>query len=50
MVIEANIDNEARQLVFSRLLMAYASGERVNIGYDSKDECSGARIKVYRVG
>lgn len=50
MAIEANIDNEARQLVFSRLLMAYASGEIINIGYDSKDECVGSRIKIYRVG
>lgn len=50
MVIEANIDNEARQLVFSHLLMAYASGEIINIGYDSKDECVGSRIKIYRIG
>lgn len=50
MAIDSNIDNEARQLVFARLLMAYASGESVNIGYDANDECVGGRIKVYRVG
>lgn len=41
---------ELRQIVFSRLLAAYAAGEVVNIGYDSKDECVGPRIKVYRIG
>lgn len=41
---------EVRQIVFSRLLSAYATGEVVNIGYDGKDECVSTRIKVYRVG
>jgi len=50
LVIDSGIDDQARQMVFSRLLMAYASGEVINIGYDSVDECIGGRIKVYRAG
>ncbi|TVZ37142.1 hypothetical protein P886_1483 [Alteromonadaceae bacterium 2753L.S.0a.02] len=50
MVIDGAIDSEARQLVYTRLLLAFARGENVNIGYDSKDECVGSRVKVYRVG
>ncbi|MEJ2415776.1 MAG: hypothetical protein P8Y45_02355 [Exilibacterium sp.] len=50
LAIDPNIDHETRQIVFARLLMAYATGETVNIGYDANDECIGARMKVYRVG
>jgi len=48
--IDPSIPAERRQVVLSRILLAYASGKPVNIGYDSKDECVGSRIKIYRVG
>jgi len=41
---------ELKQIVYSRLLAAYAADEVVNNGHDGKDECVGARMKVYRVG
>lgn len=50
MVIDKSVSVERRQVVLSRILLAYASGEIVNIGYDSKDECIEGRIKVYRIG
>jgi tRNA A37 threonylcarbamoyltransferase TsaD len=50
MAIDTAIPSERRQVVLSRILLAYASGTPVNIGYDSKDECIGSRVKIYRVG
>ena len=50
LAIDPGISNESRQLVMSRLLMAYASGETVNIGYDKTADCVGSRIRVHRVG
>lgn len=50
MAIDISIPAERRQVVLSRIMLAYSLGEKVNIGYDSKDECIGSRIKVYRVG
>lgn len=50
LAIDTDVEPESRQMVLSRLLVAYTSGETINIGYDSKDECAGNRIKIYRVG
>ena len=51
MVIDKSMPADRRQIMMSRILLAYATGNPVNIGYDSKDEClDGSRIKVYRVG
>ena len=50
LAVDTSIPAERRQVVLSRILLAYASGTPVNIGYDSKDECAGSRIKIYRVG
>ncbi|CAH7080014.1 conserved hypothetical protein [Vibrio chagasii] len=53
MSIDPTISSESRQLVMSRLLLAYSTKEKVNIGYDKEgnsDSCVGNRMKVYRVG
>ncbi|WP_370979954.1 hypothetical protein [Agaribacterium sp. ZY112] len=48
--IDASTPDATRQQVLSRLLLAYASGEPINIGYDAEGGCSHGRMKVYRVG
>lgn len=53
MAIDPSISPESRQLVMSRLLLAYSTKEKVNIGYDkdsNPDSCVGSRMRVYRVG
>ena len=53
MAIDPAISSESRQLVMSRLLLAYSTKEKVNIGYDKEDNsdsCVGNRMKIYRVG
>lgn len=50
LTIPADISNESRQLVMSRLLLAFASGQTVNIGYDKEGGCVSGRIRVHRVG
>jgi hypothetical protein len=49
-VIPDSIPYERRQMLLSRLLMAYASKENVNIGYDSQGGCTHGYITVHRVG
>lgn len=48
--IDASIPEARRQQVLSRLLIAYASGTPINIGYDKEGDCSHGRIRVHRVG
>jgi hypothetical protein len=48
--IAPDISTESRNLVMSRILSAYATGEKVNIGYDKTAGCVGSRIRVHRVG
>ncbi len=48
--IPSDISAESRNLVMSRILSAYATGEKINIGYDKTAGCSDNRIRVYRVG
>lgn len=50
LVIDPNTPDNIRQLVLSRLLTAYTTGEVVNIGYDKDSSCVNGRIKVFRVG
>ncbi len=49
-VISEDIPLERRQMLLSRLLMAYASKEQVNIGYDKSGNCVHGHIRVHRVG
>jgi len=48
--IARDISAESRSLVMSRILSAYATGEKVNIGYDKTSDCVDSRIRVHRVG
>ncbi|WP_054114310.1 hypothetical protein [Marinagarivorans algicola] len=48
--IATDVSPESRQLVMPRLLLAYASGEKVNIGYDKNGGCVDGRIRIHRVG
>ena len=54
MAIDPAISSESRQLIMSRLLLAYSTKEKINIGYDkdsNTDSCThGNRMKVHRVG
>ncbi len=48
--IAPDVTDAARQVVISRILMAYASGEAINIGYDKEGDCVSGRIRIHRVG
>ncbi len=50
LAIANDVSAESRQLIMSRLMLAYATGEVVNIGYDKTGGCVDGRIRVYRVG
>lgn len=53
MAIDPSISSESRQLVMSRLLLAYSTKEPVNIGYDkdsNSDSCVSEYMKIHRVG
>jgi hypothetical protein len=43
-------DSEVRKQVLARLLVAKATGESVNIGYDNAADCSHSYIRAWRVG
>jgi hypothetical protein len=44
------IDAESRSRAYARLMLAYAMGENVNIGYDNAGTCAGGWIRAYRIG
>ena len=49
-VIPGDIPLERRQMLLSRLMMAFASKEWINIGYDNAGTCADGHIRVYRAG
>ncbi len=49
-VISDDIPLERRQMLLSRLMMAYASKEEVNIGYDKDGNCIHGYMRVHRAG
>lgn len=49
-VITEEVPLERRKMLFARLMMAYAMGASVNIGYDSTGDCAHGYIRVHRVG
>ena len=49
-VIDESTPNNIRQQLLSRLLLAYAKDENVNIGFDKVGDCSHGYIRVHRVG
>lgn len=48
--IDATVSLDRRKMMLSRLLAAYATGEVINIGYDSTGYCADGYIRVHRVG
>lgn len=44
------IDADSKTRAYARLMLAYAMGENVNIGYDNAGTCAGGWIRAYRVG
>lgn len=49
-VISGSVPQERREQLLSRLMLALASKELVNIGYDSQGNCANGYIRVHRVG
>jgi len=48
--VDSAIEADVRGQLLSRLLVAYATGEAVNIGYDSAGDCAHSYIRVHRIG
>lgn len=48
--IATDTPEAAAQRMYSRLLVAYASKQPVNIGFDNLASCGNNYIRVYRVG
>lgn len=49
-VISGSVPQDRRDQLLSRLMLALASKEQVNIGYDSQGNCANGYIRVHRVG
>lgn len=49
-VVDGEISSDRRNAILSRLLLAYASKETINIGYDNAANCVGSYVRLYRAG
>ncbi len=49
-VIDPSLSADRRHMMHARLLLAYSSGEVINIGYDNAGNCVEDYIRVHRVG
>lgn len=50
-VIDNTVQENRRQMLLSRLLLAFASKETVNIGYDKESgDCVDGYVRIHRVG
>jgi hypothetical protein len=49
-VIPETVPADRRKAMLARLMVAWTTGEAVNIGYDSTGSCAGGYIQVHRVG
>jgi len=49
-VIPASVPLDRRKMLYARLMVAYATKETVNIGYDNQGDCADGYIHVHRVG
>ena len=49
-VIHETVPLDRRQMMLSRLMMAYAAGETVNLGYDGTGDCAHGYMRVHRAG
>lgn len=48
--IPSTLDTEIRAMLLSRALVAKASGETINLGYDNLDECAHGYIRIHTIG
>ncbi len=49
-VISEDVPMDIKQMLLSRLLMAKATGERLNIGYDRTGDCVHGYMRLHRAG
>lgn len=49
-VIPSEVPADRRKALLARLMMAKATGETINIGYDNAGDCADGRIRAHRVG
>ena len=49
-VIEETVPYERRQMLLSRLLVAFTTQQEVNIGFDNAGNCVHSYVRVHRVG
>ena len=49
-VIPATTPVERRKILLARLLLAKATTETINIGYDGTGDCADGYIRVHRIG
>jgi hypothetical protein len=49
-VVSGAIPADRRKAILARLLLAKATGESVNFGYDGTGDCAEGYIRVHRVG
>ena len=49
-VIDASVPLDRRKTMLSRLYLALASNETVNVGYDNAGNCADGYIRVHEIG
>ena len=49
-VIPDSLPTERRQILLSRILLAYSTQEAVNIGFDNAGNCVSSYVRIHRVG
>lgn len=49
-VIPDTVPSDRRKMMLSRLSLAYATKEIVNVGYDKTGDCVSGYLRVHRVG
>ncbi|KPZ73122.1 hypothetical protein J8L86_12550 [Shewanella sp. MMG014] len=48
--IATDVSDKGREIMYSRLLIAYTTKQPVNIGFDNLGDCGSGYIRVHRVG
>ena len=48
--LAANLPEQAMSRMYARLLTAYSTEEKINIGYDAVGDCASNYIRTHRVG
>lgn len=48
--VDAALSNEVRAQLYARALLALATQQPVNIGYDNAGNCAHSKIRIHRIG